>query len=374
MSDQHWLNFDELEQLAQKKLPKMVWGYYSSGAETESTLRDNRAAFERLRIMPRIMVDVRRIDTSCTLLGEKLSMPLLIAPMAYQRMAHPEGEKATARAAAQCSIPMVQSTMGTVKLAEVAKAAAGAPLLMFQLYVIKDRDFCRKLILDAERAGYKALAITVDAPHLGNRWADERNEFHLPEPLTPVNLEGLKPPAAESQRQGKEIKSAIAAVFAKQIDPGLTWDFVPWVRSFCKLPILVKGVLSPHDALRALDAGVDGLMVSNHGGRQLDFAPASLDCLTGIKRVIGNRLPILVDGGIRRGSDILKALALGADAVCVGRPVLHGLALDGEQGVKDVIDLLRNDLELAMRLSGCPDLKSITRDMVLTPAEYQSRL
>ncbi|KAK9808125.1 hypothetical protein WJX73_009290 [Symbiochloris irregularis] len=375
MTDQHWVNLDELEALAMKKLPKMVWGYYSSGSESEATLRDNRAAFLRYNIMPRLMVDVSKVDTTLTLFGEKLDFPLLIAPMAYHKLANPEGEVATARAAAACRIPMIQSTMATVRKEEVAQAAKGAPFLMLQLYVTKNRDFCRNLIMGAQKAGYKAIAVTVDAPRLGHREADERDSFHLPEGMAPVELDSLVS-AEEHARQatGDEPKSAVARVFYNQMDSALTWDFVAWVRAFSSMRILVKGILSPFDALRAVEVGVDGIIVSNHGGRQLDFAPATLDCVANIKRAIGDTVPLLMDGGVRRGTDILKALALGADAVCVGRPILHGLAVNGQQGVQDVIKMMRRDFEQAMRLSGCPSLKSITRDKLLKQGEPLSRL
>ncbi|KAK9824718.1 hypothetical protein WJX74_000947 [Apatococcus lobatus] len=358
-----YFSLSELEPQAQERLPKMVYGYYASGADSESTLRDNIQAFKRRRLLPRIMVDVGHVDTSFSLLGAKLKMPVLVAPMAMQQMAHPDGELAVARAAAAAGISMSVSTMATYHLEDVAKAGSACPLLFFQLYVIKDRDFTAKLLQGAAEAGYKGLMVTVDAPHLGHRQADERNQFSLPTSMSLRNLEGLQPKGAHGHS-----KSSISQVFTSQIDPKLTWDFIAWVRSVSTLPIFVKGVLNPADAHLAVQHGVDGIVVSNHGGRQLDFAPAAVDMLPAIRDAVGRQVPILVDGGVRLGTDIIKAIALGADAVLLGRPVLWGLALEGQQGVEKVLETLRSELELAMALCGAPSLAQITPSLLMGPA------
>ncbi|KAK9814510.1 hypothetical protein WJX72_007115 [[Myrmecia] bisecta] len=295
----------------------MVYGYYASGADTESTVRDNRAAFARYRLLPRMMVDVSHLDPSCKLLGKRLAFPVIVAPMAMQQMAHPDGELAVARACASAGIPMGVSTMGTYEKREVMLAGAGVPFMMYQLYVFRDRDFVRDMVQDAERAGYTALAVTVDAPFLGNREADTRNSFKLPEGMFLRNVEGLvKKLAIHHNTPG----SGLNEVFSKQIDASLTWDFMLWLRTVTKLPVYVKGILSAADAQLAVDHGVDGIIVSNHGGRQLDFAPAAIDMLPSIRASVGQAVPVLVDGGVRRGTDIIKALALGADVVLLGRP------------------------------------------------------
>ncbi|KAK9918957.1 hypothetical protein WJX75_008310 [Coccomyxa subellipsoidea] len=379
MSDLTFQNLDELEPLAQQVLPKTVFGYYASGSETESTLRDNRAVFSRYRLMPRMMVDVSNVDTTLTLLGRKVAYPVLIAPMAMQCMAHPDGELAVSRAAAAEGIPMVQSTMGTVGLADVRQAGVGGALMFFQLYVFKNRGFVRQLVQHAERSGYGGLMVTVDAPFLGKREADERNNFKLPDGLRLANLEGLGANLGAEAGANTDAAvhdagegSGVSKHFSDNIDASLTWSFVAWLRSVTSLPIFVKGILSAHDAEKGVDAGVDGIVVSNHGGRQLDTAPASLDALPAIAAAVGKRVPVLVDGGIRRGTDIIKALALGADAVLLGRPVLWGLALGGQEGVHKVLETLRKELRLSMALMGCPSLAHLNRRMVLAPWEHPS--
>ncbi|CAL8464246.1 g3781 [Coccomyxa elongata] len=387
MSDLTFQNLDELEPLAEQVLPKTVFGYYASGSETEATLRDNRAVFSRYRLMPSMMVDVSNVDTTCTLLGRQLAYPLLIAPMAMQCMAHPDGELAVSRAAAAEGISMVQSTMGTVPLADVRQAGAGGPLMFFQLYVFKDREFVKRLVQHAEHSGYEGLMVTVDAPFLGKREADERNSFRLPDGLRLPNLDGLgaKTGAGAGAKSGAEPGaksdaavhdagpgSAIAQHFTENIDASLTWSFVAWLRGVTSLPIFVKGILSAADAEGGVNAGVDGIVVSNHGGRQLDTAPASLDALPAVAAAVGRRVPVLMDGGVRRGTDIIKALALGADAVLLGRPVLWGLALGGQQGVQKVLETLRKELRLSLALMGCPSLAHVNRHMVLAPWEHPS--
>ncbi|KAL3134156.1 hypothetical protein ABBQ32_008572 [Trebouxia sp. C0010 RCD-2024] len=339
-----------------------VYDYYAGGADTESTVRDNRAVYGRYRLLPRYMVDVSHCDLTYHLLGHKLSMPIVVAPMSQQRMADDEGELAVARAVAKEDTVMVLSTMATQPLEDVAKAGKDGPLQLFQLYVIKDRAFCRRLIQRAARAGYAGFMVTVDAPRLGNRISDERNKFSLPPGMEISNLSGLVKGGQEAKGDSS---SHIVRVFQEQVDASLTWEFVKWMRDVTKLPIFVKGILSPEDARKAVDVGVDGIVVSNHGGRQLDYSPATLDMIAPIRAAVGHRVLLLMDGGIRRGTDVLKAIALGADAVMLGRPVLYGLALQGEEGVRKVLQMLRRELTLAMQLAGCTSLQTITQSLVL---------
>jgi isopentenyl diphosphate isomerase/L-lactate dehydrogenase-like FMN-dependent dehydrogenase len=357
-------NLRELEALAQAALPAAAFGYYRSGADDERTLRDNDAAFARWQLRPRVLVDVSSPDTRVTLLGHTLATPILVAPMAAQRMAHADGELASAAAAASLGAGFCLSTLSTASLEEVAtRRRAGAPQL-FQLYAFRDRYVTAALVRRAEAAGYAAIVLTVDAPYLGRREADVRNAFALPPPLTFANLAlPRERSGAESERVQHSLAkgttgdaasgaSALAAYFVAQIDPSLTWDVLTWLRSVTKLPVLVKGVLTSEDASRALAAGAAGVICSNHGGRQLDGVPASIDALPEVAAAVAGRAPVLLDGGVRRGADVLKALALGAIAVLLGRPVLYGLALGGEAGATAVLSMLQRELRLAMALAG----------------------
>lgn len=361
-------NVFQLRAQAKSNLTKNAWDYYSSGSETESTLEANAEAFEKWQLLPRVMFDVRQIDTSTTLLGRRLAWPVIAAPMAMQQLAHPEGELAMAKACGDTETTMGVSTMGTYSVERIADVCNDPAALMFQLYVLQDRDFVRNLVQKVESLGYGALIVTVDAPRLGKREADVQNGFHLPEGMGLANLTDLPGMDANQDLRGRA-KSQIAQVFAAHLDAGLTWDFVTWLRSVTKLPILVKGILAPADAVLATAAGVDGIVVSNHGGRQCDGAPSALAMLPHIVEALGrNRsVALIVDGGICRGSHIVKALALGADAVMVGRPLLWGLAVAGQQGVHDVLSSLRSELTLTMALCGCAGIKDIGRDLVIGP-------
>jgi 4-hydroxymandelate oxidase len=278
--------------------------------------------------------------------------------MAFHRLAHPEGELATARAAAALGLPLILSTFSTASLEAVRSASTGP--LWFQLYVHKDRELTRTLVQRADAAGYEALVLTVDVPVLGRRERDLRNAFQLPPELRLANL------AADGQASLPPVQddSALAAYFAGLHDASLTWRDIEWLRSISRLPLLLKGVVRADDARRAVDHGVSGIVVSNHGGRQLDTAVAAIAALPRIADAVGDRAAVLVDGGIRRGTDVLKALALGAHAVLLGRPVLWGLALDGEAGARRVLELLRDEFRLAMQLAGAPTLATITSDLL----------
>ncbi|HEV2581965.1 MAG TPA: alpha-hydroxy acid oxidase [Ktedonobacteraceae bacterium] len=339
------VNVFDYERLAQARIEPGAWDYYMSGSDDEVTLRENRAAFERIRLRPRMLVDVSACDTRTTVLGAPVAMPILVAPTAYHCLAHPDGECETARGVSSAGTLMVASTSATRSLEEIAQAASG--LRWFQLY-IHDRIVTEQLVRRAEAAGYSALVITVDSPRWGHKERPLHSDFRLPAHLRKANF----PDPAIPQN----------FVF-------VTWESLDWLRSLTALPILLKGILTAEDADLAVERGVEGIIVSNHGGRQLDSVAASIEALPEVVEVVRGRCEVYMDGGIRRGTDILKALALGARAVLVGRPVLCGLAVDGANGVRQVLEILRAELELAMRLAGRPTLASIDRALVQLPGE-----
>ncbi|MCG3135633.1 MAG: 4-hydroxymandelate oxidase [Planctomycetes bacterium] len=351
-----FLNLPDIERAAHEALPPMVGDYYRGGAMDEATLRANRDAFARAALRPRVLVDVSRRDLSTTVLGRRTAMPILLAPTAFHRLAHPDGELATARAARAAGVVQILSTLSTTPVEDVCRANPGGT--WFQLYVYRDREATRALVGRAADAGCAALVVTVDAPLLGRRERDIRGGFHLPSGIVAANVTGA--PRDMPRVAGD---SALAAWFQSQIDPSLSWKDLSALRAMTSLPILLKGVLRGDDARRAADAGVDGIIVSNHGGRQMDGAVASLDALPEVVAAAGTAT-VLFDGGVRRGADVLRALALGARGVLVGRPQLHGLAVGGEAGVARVLEILRFELDHAMALCGCPDIASITRDLV----------
>jgi isopentenyl diphosphate isomerase/L-lactate dehydrogenase-like FMN-dependent dehydrogenase len=351
-------NMGELEALARALLPRMAYDYYSGGATDEITLRENRAAYERIALLPRMLVDVSARDMGATVLGAPVSMPILIAPTAFQGLAHPDGEVATVKAAGAAKTLMTLSTVSNCSIEEAMAVATGP--VWFQLYVFKDRGFSASLVKRAEAAGCKAIALTVDAAVLGKRERDLRNRFSLPEHLSLKNLW-----AADSQEPPKGMDSSkLSPHISSLFDAALTWKDVEWLVGVTKLPILVKGILRVDDARRATKHGASGIIVSNHGARQLDTTPATIAVLPEIVDAVHGAIEVYVDGGIRRGTDVLKAMAYGAHAVFIGRPILWGLAVGGETGVKFVLDMLRQEFDLAMALSGCPTLASITRDLV----------
>lgn len=352
------INLFEIEQLARERLPAMARDYYASGANDEITLRRNREAFDRMDLWYRVLVDVAGRDTTTTVLGEPLSLPVLVAPTAFHKLAHEEGETATARAASAAGTVMVNSTLSNTAVEDVVAAASGP--VWFQLYVYRDREATRALVERAEAAGCSALVLTVDAPLLGRRERDVRNRFRLPDDLRIENLfaQGMGTMPAEHEGSG------LAAYFATLLDPSLTWKDVEWLRSITSLPVVIKGLVRPDDAHRAVDHGASAIVVSNHGARQLDTSPATLDALPGVVEAVDDRVEVLIDGGVRRGTDVLKALALGARAVLVGRPILWGLAVGGEQGAARVLQLLHDELDLALALSGCTSVNDIGRNLV----------
>ncbi len=352
------INIYDFEKLAAQKLEHSAHDYYASGAHDEITLRENHAAFDRIELYYRVLVDVAERELSTTILGSTVSMPILIAPTAFHRMAHPDGELATARAAAASETLMTLSTLANTALEDVARET-DAPK-WFQLYVYKDRGATLELIRRAEDAGYEALAFTVDAPYLGVRERDVRNGFQLPSHLSLANL-------TQAQMQllpDVDEDSGLAAYFADLLEPALTWDLLDWIAAQTDLPIVLKGVIRADDARRAVDAGASGIWVSNHGGRQLDTSPATIRALPEIVDAVDRQAEVYLDGGIRRGTDALKALAIGANAVFVGRPILWGLAHSGQAGVERVLGILRGELDLAMALCGTPSVDAITPDLL----------
>ncbi len=336
-------NLYEYGKLAQERMEPAYWEYYYGGSDDEVTLRDSRAAYERIRLRPRVLVDVSNCDTRTTVLGTPVSMPILVAPMALHCLAHPEGECATAQGTGMAGTLMIASTTATRNIEEIADAATGP--LWFQLYVYPSFEVAAKLVRRAEAAGYRAIVLTVDLPRLGRREKDIRNNVTIPpSPYYEANF-------VDVEKEGQQWVP-------------LTWESLLWLRSITSLPILLKGILTAEDAVLAVEHGVDGIVVTNHGGRQLDTAIPSIEALPEVVEAVAGRCEVYLDGGIRRGTDVLKALALGARAVLVGRPVLWGLAVNGAEGVRHVLELLRNELELDMALAGRPTLDSIDRSLV----------
>jgi isopentenyl diphosphate isomerase/L-lactate dehydrogenase-like FMN-dependent dehydrogenase len=341
------VNVFDYEELAHEKLSQPAFDYIAGGADDEVTLRRNREAFERVHLRQRALVDVSSVDLSTTILGQHVEMPVLLAPVALQRLAHPEGEPASARAAAKAGTIMTLSTMASATIEEVA--AADGPK-WFQLYVHPDRNVAKRLVQRAEAAGYKAICVTVDVPRLGRRERDLRNQLEFPADVSHRNYIGEVEVPPVSVEAGE---SALAAAADVLIDPSLTWEVIEWLRSITSLPLVLKGIMTAEDARLAVGHGVDGIVVSNHGGRQLDGVSATIEALPEVVEAVSGRCDVLFDSGIRRGTDVLKALALGANAVLIGRAFMWGLAVDGEKGVTQVLSMLRNELDLAMALCGC---------------------
>jgi (S)-2-hydroxy-acid oxidase len=354
------VNVDEYEHLAKHRMPKMSFDYFANGSEDQVTLRENRAAFTRIRLRPRILVDVSTIDLTTSVLGFNIDMPIMVAPTALHKLAHPEGELATARAAAAANTIMILSSSASCSIEEVASTGPG--IRLFQLYVYKDRNITRTLVQRAEHFGYKAIVLTVDTPRLGRREADFKNGFTMPPHIKYRNLEGLM----NLNMSSKSSKSELAAWADSHFDRTLNWKDLKWLKSITKLPVLVKGILTAEDAVLAVQNGVSGIMVSNHGARQLDHVPASISVLEEVVKAVAGRVPVFLDGGVRRGTDVFKALALGASGVFVGRPIPFALAVDGEAGARKALQMLRDELELTMALMGVCSVNDIRRQHVQT--------
>jgi 4-hydroxymandelate oxidase len=342
-------NLAEIAESARRRLPAPVWDFIDGGAGQELTMAANRAALDAVRVVPRALRDVSTCDTSTTLFGRRVPAPIAIAPVAYHRLAHPDAEPATARAARSAGLPLCISTLSSHPIEEIA--AQGAPT-WFQLYWLRDERTRADLVNRAEKAGCDALVVTVDVPWMGRRPRDIRNRFALSPDVVAANLTGPDRSGAARPAAG----SAVAAHTADLLSATLTWSDIENLRSRTSLPIVLKGILSADDARRAADCGVDGIVVSNHGGRQLDGVATSAECLPAAAAAAGPDCTVLFDSGVRSGIDILRALVLGADAVLVGRPVLWGLAVAGEEGVRHTLNLLRDEFTDALGLAGCTDV------------------
>ncbi|HEX3526828.1 MAG TPA: alpha-hydroxy acid oxidase [Thermoanaerobaculia bacterium] len=353
-------NLADYEQLARERLPRMVYDYYAGGAGDEVSVRENELAWSRVRLRPRVLVDVSACDLSTTVLGRPVAMPVLTAPCGMNVLAHPDGELAVARATAAAGIVQVLSTLSGHSLEDIAavsSAAGGAQ--WFQLYCYRDRGITRELVARAEAAGFLALCVTVDVPVLGYRERDARNRFHLP---PGVRVANITQQVAEIDRG-----SALLQYVSDQFDPSLTWESVDWLRSITRLPVVLKGVLAAEDARLAVEHGAAGVIVSNHGGRQLDGTVAPCDALPEIAEAVAraaDTAEVYVDGGIRRGVDVLKALALGARAVLIGRPYLWALAAEGEAGVLRLLHMLRDELQRSLALAGCPRVRDVRPSLI----------
>jgi 4-hydroxymandelate oxidase len=350
------VNLFDYEELARKRLPAMAYEYIAGGAGDEITLRDNRTHFDAIRLKPRVLRDVSKLDTSSTLFGQRLEYPILLAPTAYHKITHPEGEVATARGAGAAHATMCVSTFATTSIEDVAKSATGP--LWFQLYVQADRGFTKALVQRAEAAGCRALLVTCDSPVIGIRNRETRAGFRLPPGIERENLKGLTGGASSVAHVDE------STIFSGILDPTLTWDGIEWIRSFAKVPVILKGILTPEDAVLAVRHGAHGIVVSNHGARNLDTLPATIDALPGVVQAVAGRVPVLMDGGIRRGTDVVKALALGAKAVLIGRPYLWGLSVGGADGVQNVLRILRSEFQSAMALCGHTSLAAIDRSVL----------
>lgn len=369
----------DLRAIARRRLPRGVFDYIDGGAEDEATMASNSEAYRRVTFRPRVLREMGKVDISTTLLGRPLPMPLVLAPTGFTRIADPAGELAVARAADRAGLPYALSTLGTRSIEEVAAVSSGR--LWFQVYVWKDRDLVAEMVRRAAAAGYEALCLTVDTAVLGKRERDVRRGFTLPPKLgLSTILDGIVHPgwtwqfvrsdpilfanvAGRSVGDGADAVS-LAEYVSDQMDPDVSWDDVAWLRSQWEGPIVLKGIQTVDDAIIAADEGVDAIALSNHGGRQLDSAPAPLSLLPSVSDAVGGRIEIICDGGVRRGSDIVKALALGATACMAGRAYLYGLGAAGEAGVDHVLDLLASDMKRTMALIGCDSVSELTRDYV----------
>ncbi|MEV8608825.1 alpha-hydroxy acid oxidase [Amycolatopsis sp. NPDC051373] len=341
----------ELEAAARERLDPAHYDFYAGAAGDELTLRANEEAFSRRVLVPRVLRGAAKRDLATELVGSPLSMPVLVSPTAFHRLAHPDGELATAKAVAKAGTVLVVSMAATTAvedIADAARQAAADPALWFQFYLQPDLEFTESVVRRAERAGVRAFVVTVDSPVFGQRERDHRNGFHdLPPGLVVENL-----------------RDGFGRVRDIEMSAEFTWEHVAWLKRTTALPVLLKGVLHPEDARLAVEAGVDGLVVSNHGGRQLDTAVSTVDALPALAEAVAGQIPLVLDGGVRRGTDVVKALALGATAVGVGRPVVWGLAAAGEEGVTEVLERLREETDHTLALCGAATLGDLTADLV----------
>tara|TARA_Y100000590_G_scaffold190582_1_gene216915 strand:+ start:19227 stop:20378 length:1152 start_codon:yes stop_codon:yes gene_type:complete len=374
-------NVDDLRSLAKRRLPAGVFDYIDGGAEDEITLRKNVDAYRNVSFKPRVLRDMTEVDSSTHLLGRPLAFPLVLAPTGFTRIAHSEGELAVVRAADRAGIPFTLSTMATRSIEECAAVAESDSRLWFQIYTWRDRSIVENLVKRAAEAGFEAVCLTVDTAVLGRRERDVRRGFTLPPEVGPGTiLDGIKNPGwtwdflrADPIRfanvEGITSLDGSTAVdlaehMKSQFDPGLSWSDVDWLRSIWEGPILIKGIQTVEDALIAAEVGVEAIAISNHGGRQLDGAPAPFDLLPEVVEAIQGRLEIICDGGVRRGSDIVKAVSMGAQAVMAGRPYLYALGACGERGVDHVMDLLHEGVERTMALIGAASIDELSQELI----------
>ncbi|NXF67590.1 HAOX2 oxidase, partial [Ciccaba nigrolineata] len=336
----------DFEAYAKKYLPKIAWDFFAAGADDCSTRDENILAYKRIHFRPRMLRDVSMMDIRTKLLGTEISFPVGIAPTGFHQLAWPDGEKSTARAAKAMNICYIASTYSTCTLEEISAAAPGS-LRWFQLYIHRNRAVSQQLVQQAEALGFQGLVLTADLPYTGKRRDDVRNGFRLPPHMQLKNLEG-----------------AFEVCKMSLLDPSVTWNDIYWLRSLTHLPIIIKGILTKEDAELAVRHGVQGIIVSNHGGRQLDGGPATIDALVEVVEAVQGRVEVYLDGGIRKGSDVLKALALGAKCVFIGRPALWGLAYKGEEGLQEVLRILQDEFRLSMALAGCASVSEIGRHLV----------
>jgi 4-hydroxymandelate oxidase len=354
-SSKKLLNLLDYEEAAQQRLPPQVFGYYSSGADDEVTLRRNRDDFQEFELRPRMLQGVREVKPEVTIFGRSYPWPVFIAPTAMQKLAHPDGELAMARAAAATGTTMILSTASTYPIEDVRAACPGS--MWFQLYCNKDAGVTKALVEQAEACGFSALVVTADLPVLGNREIDQRNGFRMPSELQLVNLRAVH------EKRLLPVTSDTELIVA-QFKPDLSYHDLAWLCGQTKLPVIVKGILRGDDAVLCLDHGAQGIFVSNHGGRQLDTAPGTISVLAEVVDAVAGRGPVLLDSGVRRGTDVVKALALGATAVAVGRPPLWGLAVNGEAGATHVLSILREETVRALHLCGAATVGDLRRDLV----------
>ena len=352
------ITFEELEATAKEKMGAGAFGYIQSGASGEATLRDNMSSFSKYSIVPRFLNDVSKLDTSVNLFGRIYPYPLLIAPIGMQLIAHEDGDMATAKAAATIGVPFIQSTVSGFSIEEIAESTGDSPK-WFQLYWAgTDEEISYSMVKRAEEAGFEAIVLTVDTVMLGWREEDLRNHYSpLKQGFGKANYE--TDPVFLSSIPNQDFDSIIQGVLANVYHPTLSWKQVAELKKRTTLPILLKGILHPDDAKLAIENGIDGIVVSNHGGRQLDGVIASIDALPKIVKAVDGKIPVLFDSGIRRGSDIVKAIALGADAVLLGRPFVYGLAIDGQRGVEKVLENILQEMKVSIALAGVTKLKDL---------------
>ncbi len=379
------INIDDLRARARRRLPRAVFDFVDGGAEDETTLRANRSGFGQVSFRPRVLVDVSGRDQSTTVLGEPLKSPLILAPTGMAGLLWPSGEIAAARAAGRTGALFTLSTMSACTIEEVAAAASGP--LWFQLYVWRDREVTRELVQRARAAGYKALCLTVDVPVIGQRERDLRQGFTIPPRVTVMNVVDTLRRVSWLRRvllgprltfknfvnhpgTGGDDLIRLAEFANKQFDPSVTWADLDWFRSIWSGPLALKGVMAAEDALRATDAGVEAIVVSNHGGRQLDGLPAPIEILPEIADAVDGRAEIILDGGVRRGGDVVKAVAMGARACMIGRPFLYGLAANGQAGVERAVNILEQEIDRTLALIGRPRLADVDRSAIRSAGAF----